>query len=211
MEKQVPRCSVSVRKRRQKRVSEYFSSVKAGRIVVHGDLQVSDITIAKQTVHCLCLEFEKLLSFCEWRIPAWGLSELFQAHPSSFQFKASWDILSNALSGRPQPSPDPAVVILKYNNCRTGRRLRSSTQTIWLNISGSLKLITWRVSVVAVESGLQIYVGLLRCSCRLFQRLLWRLYRLHWQPQDLRQQKFVFFPIFQVIEKILLLNYLNNS
>ena len=157
LEKQVPRCSVSVRKRRQKRVSGYFSSVKTGRIVVHGDLQVSDITNAKQTVHCFCLEFEKLLSFCEWRIPAWGLSELFQAHPSSYQFKASWDILSNALSGRPQPSPDPAVVILKYNNCRTGRRLRSSTQIIWQNVLGSLKLITWRVSVVAVESGLQIY------------------------------------------------------
>ena len=72
-----------------------------------------------------------------------------------------------------------------YSNCRTGHRLRSSNQNTWQDIPASLKLVTWVVSIVALESGLQIYVCLLRCFCWLFQLLLYPLYRLHnWQLQD---------------------------
>ena len=52
------------------------------------------------------------------------------------------------------------------NNCRTGRRLRSFTQSTWQDISASLKLVTWRVSDVALD------LCFLRSFCRLFQRLL---------------------------------------
>ena len=61
MEKQVPQCSVSVRKKRQKRGSKESSSVKTGRIVAHENLHVSDLKIGKQTVHCLRLESGNLL------------------------------------------------------------------------------------------------------------------------------------------------------
>ena len=43
---------------------------------------------------------------------------------------------------------------------------------------------------------LQIYVYLLRCFCWLFQRLPYRLNRLHWQPQELQQLKIRFLPHF---------------
>ena len=39
-----------------------------------------------------------------------------------------------------------------------------------------VKLITWQVSVVALEASVQIYVCLLRCFCGLFQGSIDRLY-----------------------------------
>ena len=48
VEKRVSQCSVSVRKKRQKRGSGYLSSVKTGRIVAPENLHVSEMTIGKQ-------------------------------------------------------------------------------------------------------------------------------------------------------------------
>ena len=52
-------------KKGQKMGSELLTSVKTGRFVTHENLHVSDMTIEKQTAHCLPLDFEKLLAIWE--------------------------------------------------------------------------------------------------------------------------------------------------
>ena len=130
--------------------------MKTGRIVPHENLRISARTIEKQTVHCLQLEFEKLLDILRMK------------NSSVWTFRAC-------------------------NNCRTRWRLRLFIQSTWhLNKPLTDNLTGERCSSWALFTNL--YVCLLGCFCRLFQRLLYRLYRLHWHSQDLRQLKTRFLP-----------------
>ena len=125
-------------KKRQKKGSELLRPVKTGWIVAHENLHVSFMTIEKQTVHCLQLEFEKLLGI-------WG-----RKNCSLRTFWAS-------------------------NICRTGRWLRSFSQSTWQDISASLKLATSRVSDVALDLCLFTPVLLSAFSAATLSTLLFTL------------------------------------